>query len=320
MSGLATAMVMPFVHAPVLRDEVVELLGRAPRPGWLVDATVGGGGHASALLEAHADLRLIGVDRDPEAVAASRARLAGFGDRVRVLHGNFSQLPALLAEQGVAPVSGIIADLGVSSFQLDSAGRGFSFRARGPLDMRMDPSRGPTARELLSELSERELAVAIKQLGEERYAKRVARAIKAADPVDTEALANVIRLAQPRSQQRIHPATRTFQAIRMLLNDELGELRALLAALPDLLVEGGVAAIISFHSLEDRAVKRALRAAANPCVCPQGLPVCVCGKQPTFALLTRRPLRPSDPEIAQNPRARSAKMRAAERLPRRVEV
>lgn len=310
-------MSLRFDHAPVMVARVLDQIRCAGAPRVVVDVTVGGGGHAQALLEAFADLRLLGIDRDPDAVAATRARLAPFGARAEILHGRFSQLPHLLAGRGVTRVDGLVADLGVSSHQLDNAARGFSFRERGPLDMRMDPSTGPSASELLGSIPEAHLARAIASFGEERYARRVARAVKAALPADTLALAETVRAALPkRGKQRIDPATRTFQAIRMLLNEEVAELRALLAVVPELLADRGVAVVIAFHSLEDRAVKRAFRTAAMDCICPPSTPVCICAHEPTLTLLTRRPIQPGPSEIDENRRARSAKLRAAQRLPR----
>lgn len=317
MSAMAAAMTTGFSHAPVLLARVVEQMQQIASPRLIVDATVGGGGHAAALLETFPGADLLGVDRDPDALAASRSRLAPFGERVQLAHGPFSELPDLLADRGISHVDGLVADLGVSSFQLDEPDRGFSFRAAGPLDMRMDPTSGESAAELLREIPEADLSRAIKRLGEERFARRVARAIKAANPENTETLAEVVRAAIPkRGPQRIDPATRTFQAIRMLINDEVGELGALLEALPALLADGGVAVVISFHSIEDRAVKRALRSAAKGCICPPDAPACACGRLPTLALLTKRPLVATEQELSENPRSRSAKLRAAQRLAR----
>jgi 16S rRNA (cytosine1402-N4)-methyltransferase len=293
-------------HAPVLLAETIAQL--APRSGALyVDATLGRGGHAEAILEASApDGRLIGIDRDPRALEETAPRLARFGARATLVHGAFSELPALLAARGAARVDGLLADLGVSSPQLDEASRGFSFRAEGPLDMRMDTTRGETARDLIARMSDDELADVLYRLGEERRSRPIARAIKRAD--DAGALTTtsdlrraVVSVLGPRRQGGIDPATRTFQALRIAVNDELGELRALLDALPDLLEDGGVGAIISFHSLEDRAVKQRFRGDAR------------------LAPTTKRPIVAGDEEQARNPRSRSAKLRAARRVPRGTE-
>ena len=313
-----------FRHQPVLADEVVAAL--APAPGKrIVDATLGGGGHAERLLEAGATV--IGVDRDEAAVRAAAARLARFGDRLRVVHGAFGDLPAILAELGEGPVDGILADLGVSSPQLDEPSRGFSFQADGPLDMRMDRRDTVTAADLVNNLPVSELAALIRDLGEERFAGQIARRIeraRAEAPIETtgrlaEIVAQAVAAAERRRggkphASRIHPATRTFQALRMRVNDELGQLERLLAAAPDLLAPGGRLAVISFHSLEDRLVKEAIRAESATCVCPPRLPVCQCGRTPRLRPVTRRPIVPGAAEITANPRARSARLRVAERV------
>ena len=306
-------------HRPVLVQQVLELLGVGPGKSYC-DGTLGGGGHASMILEAcgpHG--RLFGLDRDPEALARSRRVLAPYGQRATTLHGNFGEMVQILGRQGVHQLDGLLLDLGVSSHQLTTAGRGFSLRHDGPLDMRMDPTRGPSVVELLERWSESELARIIGTLGEERASRRIARAIKAslAGKLETTAqLARVIREALPaaRRRKRIHPATRTFQALRMALNGELEALDAFLQSFDQLLRPGGRVVIISFHSLEDRAVKRRLVQLANPCTCPPGLPLCACGLKPTVSLLTRKPRRPGEQELQQNPRSRSARLRAAEVL------
>lgn len=304
-----------FGHEPVLLREVIAIVS-AQSPRTIVDCTVGGGSHAVALLAAVPRARLIAIDRDPEAVVASRERLAVYGSRAVVTHGRFSELRDVIANFGVESVDAILADLGVSSHQLDSPERGFSLRANGPLDMRMDPSRGETAQALIEGQSEDELARLIATLGEERHARRVARTIKLERPTDTLALARLIRRVVPRQASGLDPATRTFQALRIAVNDELGELQSLLAAAPDLLAEDGVLAVVSFHSLEDRAVKTAFVREAKGCICPPRLPVCVCGRQPTLQPVTKKPIRPRADELLRNPRAESARLRAARRLPR----
>ena len=302
---------MSFVHATVLRDEVVQLL--KPVPGKrLVDATLGGGGHAEALLEAGAEV--IGVDRDPSAVTAARARLAG-SDRFRALEGRAGELESLLGPMGLLPVDGLLLDLGVSSPQLDTAERGFSFQTEGPLDMRMGRT-GETASQLIARLSEHELSAVLRELGEEPFARPIARALKRDLPTTTLAAVESIKGAVPRKawRSKVHVATRTFQALRIAVNDELGELDRVLTALPRLLRIGGRAEVIAFHSLEDRAVKQAFRTLEGRCTCPPGLPVCACGAQGTFRVLTRRAVQASEAEVERNPRARSARLRAVERV------
>ncbi len=291
-----------FVHETVLLQETVD--GVAPLSGGLyVDATLGGGGHTEALLEASApDGKVYGIDRDPNALAAARKRLAPYGERVVFLHGKFGDLSGLLESVGVSQVQGLIADLGVSSPQLDHAERGFSFSRPGPLDMRMDPTAGEPLSELLNSWSTEELADILYEYGEERASRAIARSIKAAlelgELLTTEDLRRtVVRVLGPR-KGGADPATRTFQALRMAVNAETDELDTLLRMLPELLADGGRAAVISFHSGEDRKVKYAFR------------------DDPRLKPLTKRPLEAGDAESDLNPRARSAKLRVAERLPR----
>jgi 16S rRNA (cytosine1402-N4)-methyltransferase len=305
-----------FLHEPVLAHEVVELL----RPGAglvFLDGTLGGGGHAELFLQAGA--RVIGMDKDPRALAAASARLARYGEAFRAVRGDFRDAPAVLEALGLTGVDGALVDLGVSSPQLDDPSRGFSFRDGGPLDMRMGPE-GETLQELLARLDERELARLIKAYGEESFARPIARAIKRAvaggEPLDTARLAELVAGAIPRKAwpHRIHPATRTFQALRIAVNDELGSLAAWLEALPALIRPGGRAGAISFHSLEDRAVKERFRALARACICPPGMPVCGCGAAATFRPVTRKAVVAGEAEVARNPRARSARLRVVERL------
>lgn len=301
------------VHVPVLEGMVVE--GLRPRPGArLVDATVGAGGHAAALLEAAPDTQLLGVDRDPRALAVAADRLARFGDRVRLVHGRFGDLPALLAAAGWTTADGILLDLGVSSMQLDEPGRGFSFREAGPLDMAM----GATERRaavVVNEWEEAELTRIIAAYGEEPRARAVARAIVAARPLaDTAALARVVAAAAARPRPGVHPATRTFQAIRIAVNEELDELERVLADGWRLLAPGARFGVLAYHSLEDRLVKRAFRRWAATCLCPPGLPVCRCGWSRKVRLVTTRVRRPAAAEVARNPRARSARWRLVERI------
>jgi 16S rRNA (cytosine1402-N4)-methyltransferase len=307
-----------FVHATVLGDEAVRLL--APRAGGVYcDATLGGGGHAERVLAASApDGRLVGIDRDPSALEAARRRLERFGGRVTLVHGTFGDVRRLFAELGLAAVDGFLLDLGVSSPQLDRAERGFSFQREGPLDMRMDPARGETARELIERIDADELAGILRRYGEERYAGRIARAIKAAVEEGggrtTTELAALIARAVPTRERSKDPATRTFQALRIAVNDELGELERFLAAFPSLLAPGGRVVVIAFHSLEDALVKERLRALAKHHGLPDDIAAQLKVAGPILKLLIRKPLWPSEAEIAANPRARSARLRAAERL------
>jgi 16S rRNA (cytosine1402-N4)-methyltransferase len=305
-----------FFHEPVLAREVVEVL--RPAPGRLfLDGTLGGGGHAGLLLEGGA--RVIALDKDPRALASATARLARFGEAFRAVRADFRDAGAVLSALGLGPVDGALVDLGVSSPQLDAAERGFSFSRPGPLDMRMGDE-GETLLDLLRRIDVRELARILRDYGEEPFAGPVARAIKAAieadEALDTARLAEVVAGAIPRKAwpRRIHPATRTFQALRIAVNDELGALAAWLDGLPSLLGAGGRAAAIAFHSLEDRMVKERFRALTQACTCPPDLPVCACGARAGFTPVTRKALKASDEELARNPRARSARLRAVEKL------
>ena len=303
-----------YAHATVLADETTELLRPAPGETFL-DGTLGGGGHAERLLARGA--RVIGLDRDPRAVAAARARLARFGAAFRAVQADFRDAEDALRSLGIETVDGALVDLGVSSPQLDEAARGFSFSRSGPLDMRMGEA-GETLADLLERADEREIARILHDYGEEPFARPVARALKrevarvGARALDTARLAEVVASAIPRRAwpRKVHPATRTFQALRIAVNDELGALAAWLDALPRTLARGGRAAAISFHSLEDRMVKQAFQALTRACTCPPGLPVCRCGGQAAFEPLTRKAVTPSEAEVARNPRARSAKLRA----------
>ena len=296
--------------------EVLEHL-EPSRGGLFVDCTVGLGGHARALLEGGAS-RLIGLDRDPAAVAAARNALKEFGDRAVVVHADYRRLDAVLDEHGVGKVDGVLADLGVSSMQLDAPGRGFSFRQDDPLDMRMDTTAGPTAAEVIASAEERTLADVIYEFGEERYARRIAHAIverRQRAPIDTTGqLADVVRRAIPRKGfSKIDPATRTFQAIRIWVNGELEGLDAFIVDAARRLNAGGRLVIIAFHSLEDRVVKHTLRALAGQPTAQTRAGDAGAGAEVGLVIRTRRPLVPSEAEIAANPRARSAKLRAAER-------
>jgi 16S rRNA (cytosine1402-N4)-methyltransferase len=306
-------------HVPVLLDRALELW--APETARrVVDGTVGRAGHSLALLGARDDVRLLALDRDPDAVAFVSRRFAGFGERATCVHGSYGDLERLLEAWGGGPVDGILLDLGVSSPQIDDPARGFSTRADGPLDLRFDRTHGPTAAEWLARVDLERLARVLREYGEEPHPRRVARALLAAR--DAGGLATTARLGEAVdgvAGRRGDPApkarARVFQAIRIAVNGELAELERLLEALPRLLAPGGRAAIISFHSLEDRLVKRAFRDLARDCVCPPELPICACGGgRAKLRVLTRHPITADDSEVAANPRARSAKLRAAERL------
>jgi 16S rRNA (cytosine1402-N4)-methyltransferase len=303
-------------HHPVLVEDVVRLLvPESPRAGLVVvDLTVGLGGHAAALLDAlPPDARLIGIDRDREALAIAARRLARFGDRVRLAHGRFSELGRLLAEHDIDAVDAVLADLGTSSLQLDEGRRGFSFRAAASLDMRMDASRGETAAEWLARADEAEIARVLADLGEEPAARRIARAIVAGPrPTTTDELRALVAGVVGKRSQRLDPATLTFQALRIAVNRELEELDALLAELPRHLAHGARIAILAYHSLEDRRVKETFRNWTARCVCPPELPVCRCGGVARALRLTRGAHQPDQLEIQRNPRSRSARLRVVE--------
>jgi 16S rRNA (cytosine1402-N4)-methyltransferase len=302
-------------HIPVLLQEV--LAGLNVRPGGrYIDATLGAGGHATGILRASApNGELLGLDADPEAVAFAAEQLRPFGDRSIVRAWNFRHLSIVAIRQGFEQVDGILMDLGLSSRQLADAQRGFSFSQEGPLDMRMDPSSGATAAELVNSLSEPELAQILWEYGEERYARRIARMIVANRPMRTTGqLADLVAQAIGR-REKIHPATRTFQALRIAVNQELVALDEALPQACDLLQPGGRLAVIAFHSLEDRLVKRFYQRESRDCICPPEAPFCVCEHQATLRIITRKPIRPSEAEVEANPRSRSARLRVAERLP-----
>ena len=303
-----------------MSDEVIRFL--APKSGGIyVDGTIGGAGHAMRILEASSpDGTLVGFDRDAEALRAARERLLPFGGRVRFVQGNFSGVAEVLAGFGIERIDGILLDLGVSSHQLDSAARGFSFQKDAPLDMRMDSGSGSTAADLVNTLPEQELARIIRDFGEERWARRIAAFIVNAReeaPIETALrLVDIIKGAIPRGawEERLHPATRTFQALRIAVNDELASLEKGLDLGIRMLNRGGRGVVISFHSLEDRIVKNSFRKLAQGCTCPKGLPYCVCGNMPLLRVLTGKPVMAGEAEVEANLRARSARLRAAERL------
>ena len=306
-------------HRPVLLEETLKFL--APeRGGLFVDCTVGLGGHSEAILKSSPDTRVIGMDLDPAALAFSRQRLAPFGDRFRAFQANFRAIGSILQQADERGPNGVLADLGVSSMQFDSPERGFSFRFDAPLDMRMDPGTGATAADLLQQLPESEIARIIFEYGEERHSRRIARRIverrEQGQPITTTTeLADLVRhAAGGHKRQQIHPATRTFQALRIAVNHELEGLGEFVESAVDLLIPDGRFAGISFHSLEDRILKRELRRLSGHCECPPRLPVCSCGARKVVEVLTKRPVGPGEREIDENPRARSAKLRACRKL------
>ena len=310
-----------FKHLSVMPDEVLRFL--EPRPGGCyLDGTLGGAGHAALIAERclPGGGTLIGIDRDREALLAAGERLACFGEGVKLIHGDFAGVVQHLNSLGITRLDGFILDLGVSSHQLDSVQRGFSFQQDAALDMRMDTSSGETAADLVNSLPEHELERIIKEYGEERWAKRVAAFIvKARSESAIEStfqLVDLIKGAIPKAkwEERLHPATRTFQALRIAVNHELESLEQGLRGALDHLKPGGRGVVISFHSLEDRIVKHIFREYATGCVCPRNLQVCVCGKQPRLRVLTGKPVMALDEEVLRNPRSRSAKLRAVERL------
>ncbi len=310
---------MEFEHIPVLYSEVMEALNIRP-DGIYVDGTVGGGGHSSGICERlSSEGTLIAVDRDTAALKAASARLAEYGCKKKFIHANYSET-GVIAEAAGGKVSGILLDLGVSSFQLDNAERGFSYMHDAPMDMRMNEDDSFTAYDVVNGYSEKELTRIIREYGEEKWAARIAQFIvreRAEEPIRTTGqLTEIIKAAIPAKARRTgpHPAKRTFQAIRIEVNDELGHLREAVSGLPDLLESGGRIAIITFHSLEDRIVKTEFERRLDPCTCPKEFPVCVCGKKADVRRVTRKPIIPSEEETESNPRARSAKLRVLEKL------
>lgn len=308
-------------HRPVLYQEIIHAL-KPTRGNRYVDATLGAGGHAWGILQhSSPDGLLLGLDVDPQALSLATERLAEFGQRAILVRASYTQLEEQLSLLGWSHVDGILLDLGVSSMQLDVAERGFSFSADAPLDMRFDPANPQTAAQLVNELSENELARIIFQYGEETYAKQIAHAITQARPVTTTSqLAEIVsRVVGRRGRKEgrrhpLHPATRTFQALRIAVNRELDALEAVLPQAVAALAPGGRLAVISFHSLEDRLVKRFFRRESADCLCPPRQPVCTCGHRATLVEINRHPIRPQKDEVAQNPRARSARLRVAERI------
>ncbi|HQU83233.1 MAG TPA: 16S rRNA (cytosine(1402)-N(4))-methyltransferase RsmH [Pyrinomonadaceae bacterium] len=308
------------LHQSVLLEETLRIL--QPQENEIfTDATLGMGGHSQAILESAQNIKLIGIDQDLEAIELAKTRLAKFGERFEVYHANFSEIKEVLREAGIEKVDGILADLGVSSLQFDSAERGFSFRFDAPLDMRMNADDEiETAAELLENLKEEEIADIIYQYGEERASRKIARWIvekrKRGEPVQTtKQLANLIERAIGRGKKdKIHPATRTFQALRIAVNRELDILEDFIRDAVDVLKKDGRLAVITFHSLEDRIVKQTFQKLSGKCFCPPRIPRCVCGAEKKIEILTRKPIAPNESEIEENPRARSAKLRACLKL------
>ncbi len=302
-------------HIPVLYQEVLRGLQTKPG-GRYIDGTLGGGGHAAGILEKSSPAgRLLGIDADPTAIAISAKRLAEYGPRVTLVNANFARLAEIVSQYRFCPADGILLDLGLSSLQLAGGERGFSFQLEGPLDMRFNPHQGKPASELVNGLPIAELADILHRYGEERQAQRIAQAIVTARPLQTtHQLAEVVARAVGR-RGRIHPATRTFQALRIAVNDELSALSQVLPQAVELLTPQGRLAVISYHSLEDRLVKRFYRQESQDCICPPEVPVCRCDHRATLGIVTKRPITPSEPELEANPRCRSAKLRIAARLP-----
>jgi 16S rRNA (cytosine1402-N4)-methyltransferase len=311
---MIVAMSLP-VHVPVLLDEVVA--GLQPQSGgYFVDCTVGLGGHAAAILEKISPSgRLLGIDTDHEAIKLSQDKLGDYGEAVTLVNDNFINLEAICKRYHFHPVDGILFDLGVSSLQLDTAERGFSFHLDAPLNMRFDPGQGLTASDIVNSFSEQELAKLIEKYGEERHSRRIARYIVQNRPiVTTVELARLVEQASGGKRTRIHPATRTFMALRIAANSELQNLELALKQTVNLLRPGGRLTVISYHSLEDRIVKQFMRYAASSCLCPPGTVICRCGHEPTLKLISRKVIKPTSLETESNPRSRSAKLRIAERL------
>lgn len=306
------------MHKPVLLREVVEYLIKDPK-GIYVDGTVGGGGHSEGLAEVIcAKGRLICIDRDPDAIEMAKKRLASKGNWIKVIRGNYAYMEKVLEELGIRWVNGILLDLGISSEHIERSGRGFSFLRDEPLDMRMDPDEPIKAKDLINNLSESELFRIIREYGEEKRAKHIARAIikeRKNAPIETSMqLANIISSVFKKGSRKRHPATKTFQALRIVVNREIENLKIFLEKVPYLLKKGGRLVVISYHSLEDRLVKHSIREWEHPCICPSELPYCVCGKKPIMKRITRKGIKPSTSELRDNPRARSAILRVAERI------
>lgn len=309
---------MQFRHVSIMPDEVINGLRIKP-DGVYIDGTLGGGGHSLLIAEKLSGGRLIGIDRDADAIAAATKRLAPYKDSVTIIKDNYSNIPRIVQSLGIQKADGILLDLGVSSYQLDEADRGFSYMADAPLDMRMDREEETTAADIVNNYPENELYRIIRDYGEDGFAKNIAKHIVAArseSPIKTTGqLAEIISGAIPMKIRKTggHPAKRTFQAIRIELNGELSALENTIDGLIDLLAPGGRICVITFHSLEDRIIKNAFRKAENPCTCPPGFPVCVCGAVPKGRVITKKPIVPGEAEINENTRAKSSKLRIFER-------
>ncbi len=306
-------------HVSVLLNECIENLNIKP-DGIYLDGTLGLGGHSLEILKRLSCGRLIGIDRDESAIRRTGERLSAYSDKVTLVHGNFSDAADILSDLGIDAVDGMLFDLGVSSPQLDESERGFSYMADAPLDMRMDSGSPLTAELVVNEWPEDELYRILRDYGEERYARRIASKIvqtRAKSPIlSTLALVDVIKSAMPAAalREKQHPAKRSFQAIRIAVNDELGEVEKMICTVPDRLLPGGRLCVISFHSLEDRIVKQGIAARENGCTCPREAPICICGFKQTLRSVSRKPIVPGEDELKSNPRSRSAKLRVAERV------
>jgi 16S rRNA (cytosine1402-N4)-methyltransferase len=303
------------LHVPVLLQETLDLLA-IKAGGRYIDGTLGGGGHAAGILAAaQPDGRLLGFDADPAAIVRAQQRLSPFGARVVLVNASFDEMEAVARQHAFAPVDGIVLDLGLSSDQLADVTRGFSFTTDGPLDMRFNPAKGVPARVIVNEWSAEEIADVIYRYGEDHASRKIARAIERARPIETaRQLAHVIEKTLGRGGKPIHPATRIFQALRIAVNDELGALARVLPQAVNLLGPGGRVAVITFHSLEDRIVKNFFQAESQDCHCPPQQPVCTCQHRATLKIITAKPVKPGESEVRANPRARSARLRVAERL------
>jgi 16S rRNA (cytosine1402-N4)-methyltransferase len=302
-------------HLPVMLEETMEYLLKGD--GLYVDGTLGGGGHSFEILRRQEGATLAGIDRDLDAINEAGRRLSVYGERFRAIHGNYADMEMLLAKNDFGKAEGVLLDLGVSSHQLDDAARGFSFHEDAPLDMRMDATQPFSAYDLVNEYSQDQLSKVIFSYGEERWAKRIAEFIVARRPINTTLeLVEAIKAAVPKGARRDgpHPARRTFQAIRIEVNQELEKLEGALHSALNCLEAGGRLCVITFHSLEDRIVKRAFAAMQNPCTCPRDIPVCICKKEPAARVITRKPVLPTQDEIDRNARSRSAKLRVAEKI------
>lgn len=311
-------MTTGFEHTPVLLNEIVQLFTEHHVTSF-IDGTLGGAGHSSALLEALPDARMLGIDQDPMAIKAASERLSAYGDRAQVIRGQYGNMAELASSVSFGPVDGILLDIGVSSPQIDSPERGFSFRFDGPLDMRMNPDAALTAADILNTYEEADLADIFYQYGEEHKSRQIARAVvkrrTTSSFKSTGEFAELVSSIVGRwNQHGLHPATRCFQALRIAVNDELGQLEKGLEAALSILSTNGILAVISFHSGEDRRVKNFFNFQSAECICPPGLPICTCGKVKTMEILTKKPIRPTDDEIKANPRAACSKLRAAKKI------